>query len=141
MFASALRRHAGDGAFNQLEQRLLHAFAGHVTGNRRVLGLARDLVNFVDVNDAALGFFDVVITLLQQPRDDVFNIFTDVTGFGERRGVSNCKRHIQQPRKRFGQQGFARTGGANQQHVGLGDFNTISRTLGRQAFEVVVDRH
>jgi len=36
----------------KLQQRLLHAFAGHVPGDRGVVGLARDLVDLVDIDDA-----------------------------------------------------------------------------------------
>ena len=37
MLAAALRRHRGDRAFDQLQQRLLHAFARHVARDRRVV--------------------------------------------------------------------------------------------------------
>ena len=40
MLAAALRRHGGDGAFHDLQQRLLHALARHVAGDRGVVGLA-----------------------------------------------------------------------------------------------------
>src|SRR6266852_3224901 len=59
MLASALRRHVGDRAFQNLQEGLLHAFARHVASNRRVLILATNLVDFIDVDDALLGAFDV----------------------------------------------------------------------------------
>jgi hypothetical protein len=65
MLAAALRRHRGDRAFDELEQRLLHALARDVAGDRRVVGFARNLVDFVDVDDAGLRLLDVVIALLQ----------------------------------------------------------------------------
>src|SRR3546814_3600326 len=37
MLAAALRRHRGDGAFHDLQQRLLHALARHVAGDRGVV--------------------------------------------------------------------------------------------------------
>ena len=40
MLAPALRRHGGDGALHDLEQRLLHALARHVAGDRGIVGLA-----------------------------------------------------------------------------------------------------
>src|SRR5262249_30448054 len=43
MLASALRGHRRDGAFHDLEQRLLHALARYVAGDRGVVGLAADL--------------------------------------------------------------------------------------------------
>src|SRR4029079_8094286 len=63
MLAPALRRDRGDRAFDQLEQGLLHAFAGYVARDRRVLALARDLVDLVDVDDAGLRLLDVVVAL------------------------------------------------------------------------------
>src|SRR5262249_57265350 len=48
VLAPALRRHAGGGPLEDLQQRLLHAFAGDVARDRRVVGFARDLVDLVD---------------------------------------------------------------------------------------------
>src|SRR6266545_5623785 len=50
MFAPALRRNICDGAFQNLQQRLLHALTRHVASNRRVLVLAANLVDLVDVD-------------------------------------------------------------------------------------------
>src|SRR5262249_16427785 len=61
MLASALGRHRGDGAFHDLEQGLLHALARDVAGDRGVVGLAADLVDLVDIDDAPLGALDVVV--------------------------------------------------------------------------------
>src|SRR5208337_5606371 len=52
MLAPTLRRNVRDRAFQNLEQRLLYALARHVAGDRRVLDLASDLVDFVDIDDA-----------------------------------------------------------------------------------------
>ena len=54
MLAAALRRNVGDGAFENLQQRLLHAFAGNIAGDRRVLVLLGDLVDLIDIDDALL---------------------------------------------------------------------------------------
>src|SRR5690606_33337419 len=51
VLAAALRRHRGYGAFHDLEQRLLDALARHVARDRRVVRLAADLVDLVDVDD------------------------------------------------------------------------------------------
>src|SRR5204863_9975666 len=48
MLAAALRRNRSDRAFHDLQQRLLHALARDVAGDRGVVGLAADLVDFVD---------------------------------------------------------------------------------------------
>src|ERR1700719_2063767 len=60
MLASAMRGYRGNGSFDDLEQRLLHTLAGHVTGDRRIFRLPADLVDFVDIDDATLGSFDIV---------------------------------------------------------------------------------
>ena len=65
MLAATLRRDVADGALENLEQCLLHAFAGHVTGDGDVLGTAGDFVDFVDVNDPDLRALHVVICRLQ----------------------------------------------------------------------------
>ena len=66
VLAAALGRHVGDRALEDLQQRLLHALAGDVAGDGGVLALARDLVDLVDVDDAALRLLDVVVGVLQQ---------------------------------------------------------------------------
>jgi hypothetical protein len=68
VLAAALGRHARRRALDDLQQRLLHALAGDVAGDRRVVALARDLVDLVDVDDAALRLLDVVVGVLQQLR-------------------------------------------------------------------------
>ncbi len=74
MLAAALGRHVGHGPLEDLEQRLLHALAGDVPGDRRVLALACDLVHLVDVDDAALALLDIVAGGLQQLEDDVLDV-------------------------------------------------------------------
>ncbi len=123
MLAAALRRDVADGALEDLEQGLLHAFAGDVAGDRDVLGLAADLVDLVDVDDAALGACDVEIGGLEQAEDDVFHVLADVAGLGERGGIDDAERHVEHPGQRAGEQGLAGTGRAEQQDVGLLDFH------------------
>jgi hypothetical protein len=97
--------------FDELQQRLLHAFARHVARDRGVVGLARDLVDLVDVDDAALRLLDVVVAVLQQLLDDVLDVLADVAGLGQRRGVGDHERHVQQARQRLREQRLARAGG------------------------------
>ena len=66
MLASALRWNVGHSAFEDLQQRLLHAFAGDVARDRRVLVFAADLVDLVDIDNALLRAFDVAVRGLQQ---------------------------------------------------------------------------
>jgi hypothetical protein len=127
MLAATLRRHRSQRAFDELQQRLLHAFAGNVARDRRVFALARDLVDFVDVDDARLRLLDVVVALLQQLLDDVLDVLTDVAGFGQRGGVGDRERHVEQARQRFGQQRLARTGRTDQQDVGFAQLDSSLR--------------
>jgi hypothetical protein len=61
MLAAALRGHAGRRPLDDLEERLLDAFTRDVAGDRRVVALAGDLVDLVDVDDAPLALLDVVV--------------------------------------------------------------------------------
>ncbi len=65
VLAPALGRHVGDRALDDLEQRLLHALTRHVARDGGVVALAADLVDLVDVDDAALRALDVVVGVLQ----------------------------------------------------------------------------
>src|SRR5690606_39022941 len=138
MLATALRRHAGDGALDQLQQRLLDALARHVAGDRRVVGLARNLVDLVDVDDALLRLVDVVVALLQQLLDDVLDVLADIAGFGQRRRVGHRERHVEHARQRFGQQRLARTGRPDQQDVGLGQLDVVVLLAALDALVMVV---
>ena len=92
VLAAALRRHRRGRALEDLQQRLLHALAGDVARDRRVLGLAGDLVDLVDVDDAGLGALDVVVRGLDQLEQDVLDVLADVAGLGERGGVGDRER-------------------------------------------------
>src|SRR5215470_19681423 len=117
VFTPALRRDVGDRAFEDLKQRLLHAFAGNVACDRGILVLAADLVYLVDVDDALLRALDVAVCRLQQLQDDVFHVLPDVAGFGERRGVDDGERDFEHPREGLREQRLAGSGRADQQDV------------------------
>ena len=91
MLATTLGRHVRDCSFDDLEKSLLYAFTGDITGNRRVVALAAHLVDFIDVDDAALCAIDIVISVLQKLNNDVLNVFTNVTRLGQSRCVSNSE--------------------------------------------------
>src|SRR4029079_14601117 len=80
VLAPALRRNVGDRAFEDLQERLLGPLTRHVARDRGVLVLAADLVDFVDVDDALLALLDVAARRLPQFDDDVFDVFTALTG-------------------------------------------------------------
>jgi len=66
VFAASLGGDVGDGAFEELEERLLDAFAGDVAGDGDILVCFADFVEFVDIDDALLGGFDVVFGGLEE---------------------------------------------------------------------------
>eukprot|EP00043_Microstomoeca_roanoka_P023460 m.258495 g.258495 ORF g.258495 m.258495 type:complete len:252 (-) comp30949_c0_seq1:771-1526(-) len=123
MLAPALRRNRGHRAFHQLQQGLLHPLARHVAGDRGIVRLARDLVDLIDIDDAALRALDVVFRGLQQLQDDVLDILAHVAGFGQRGRIGHGERHIQNARQRLRQQRLAAAGRTDQQDVGLRQFD------------------
>ena len=60
VLATALRWHVANRPLQNLEQRLLHTFPAHISGNRHVLRLAPDFVDFVNVNNPDLCALHVV---------------------------------------------------------------------------------
>src|SRR6185369_9544045 len=139
MLAAALRRHGRDRAFHDLQERLLHALARDVPRDRGIVGFARDLVDFVDIDDAALGALDVVVGRLQKLQDDVLDVLADVAGFGQRRRIRHGERHVENPRQRLRQQRLARTGRTDQQDVRLREFDVVVLGLVIEPLVVIVD--
>ena len=123
MLASTLRRNVGDGAFQDFQQRLLHAFAGNVASDRRILILLGNLINFVDVDDALLRFGNVAVGGLQQFQNNVFDVFADISLFRQRCSVHDRERHVQHPRQCLCKKRFSRSRRPNQQNVGLGQLH------------------
>ena len=125
VLAAPLGRHRRGGALQDLQQRLLHALAGDVAGDRRVLGLAGDLVDLVDVDDAGLGLLDVVVGGLDELEEDVLDVLADVAGLGEGGGVGDGERHVEHAGQGLGQQRLAAAGGADEQDVRLRQLDLV----------------
>src|SRR5437867_5915593 len=141
MLAAALGRHAGHGPFEDLEERLLYPFARYVAGDARILRLARDLVDLVDVYDAALGLGDVEIRGLEQPDENVLDVLTHVTGLGEGGGVRDREGDVQDARQRLGEERLAHAGRTDEHDVRLVELDLGLAPLVRvDALVVVVDR-
>jgi len=146
VLAAALRRDGRDRALEDLQQRLLHTFTRDVAGDRRVLGLACDLVDLIDVDDPGLRPLRVEVGRLQQLEQDVLDVLADVAGLGQRGGIRNSERHIETLRERLREVGLAAAGGAEQQDVALRDLDLVGPLLGgldravrADALVVVVD--
>src|SRR5829696_3448597 len=140
VLAATLRRDRSDGALQDLQQRLLDAFTRHVARDRRVVGLARDLVDLVDVDDPGLGLLHVEVGGLDQLEKDVLDVLADVARLGQRGGVRDRERHVQDLGQRLGQQRLAAAGRAEQQDVGLLQLEVLFLGLHHlHALVVVVD--
>jgi hypothetical protein len=143
VLAAALRRHRGGRALENLEQRLLDSLARDVARDRRVVGLARDLVDLVDVDDPGLGLLDVEVGGLDQLEQDVLDVLADIPGLGQRRRVGDRKRNVEDARQRLGQQRLAAAGRAEQEDVRLLELDVAGLALrlsDLDALVVVVDR-
>ena len=101
--------------------------------------LRADLVDFVDIDDAALGALDVVVGGLQQLQDDVLDVFADIARFGQRRGVGHGEGHVEDAGERLGEQRLAGAGGADQQDVRLRQFDVVVLGGVVQALVMVVN--
>ncbi len=66
MFAPALGRHVADRAFEDFQESLLHAFTTDIAGDADVFGLAANLVDLIDVDDADLGAGHIVVRSLEE---------------------------------------------------------------------------
>ena len=146
VLAAPLRRHGGGRALEDLEEGLLHPLAGDVAGDRRVLALAGDLVDLVDVDDARLGLLDVVVGSLDELEEDVLDVLADVAGLGQGRRVGDREGDVEHLRQRLGEIGLATAGRADEEDVGLGDVDVVGVLLADRgltrldALVVVVDR-
>src|SRR5262249_19019583 len=108
VLATALRGNVGDRPLEDLEERLLHALARDVPRDRRVLPLAGDLGDLVDVDDAALALLDVVARGLEELEDDVLDVLAYVAGLGQRRGIDDREGDREEPREGLREQGLPR---------------------------------
>src|SRR5687767_4886184 len=125
VLASTLRWYRSDGAFEDLEQRLLHALARDVARDAGVFRLARDLVDLVDVDDAALALGDVELAGLEQPDENVLDVFADVPRFGERRGVGDGEGDVENARERLCEERLACSGRPDEEDVRLVELHLV----------------
>ena len=145
VLAPALGRHRSLGTLQDLQQCLLDTLAGDVPGDRRVLALAGDLVDLVDVDDSGLSALDVVVGGLDQLEQNVLDILAHVAGLGQRGGVGDGERNIEHLGQRLGQVGLTAAGGPEHQDIGFGQLNRLGAGIARflaglNALVVVVHR-
>ena len=119
VLTAALRGNTGNGTLQNLQQCLLDAFAGNVTGDGGIFALTGDFIHLINVDNTGLGTLHIKISGLEQAKQDIFHIIAHITGFRECGRVGNRKRNIQNLGQSLGKEGFAGTRGANQQDVAL----------------------
>ena len=141
MLAAAGGRNARHRALKNLKQRLLNALARHIAGNGKVLGLAGNLVDLIDIDDANLRALDIAIGGVDELEQDVLHVLAHVAGLGKRGGIGDGKRHLEDARERLGEQGLTGTGGTEQQDVGLGELYLVHIVVELRAHAVVKGRH
>ena len=117
MLASTLGRDVGHGAFDDFQKSLLHAFAGYVAGNGRTVGLAGNLVDFINIDNALAGGVKIIVGILEKLHQNVFHVLAYVTGFGKRGRVGYGEGYLEHTGQRAGQQCLSAAGRAKQQNV------------------------
>lgn len=125
MFASALRGHVDDGAFEEFEESLLDTLATDIASDRRVVALAGYLVNFVDKDDTALSRLDIIVGSLEETDEDIFDIIADIARLGESSSVGDSERHLDKASDSASEERFAGTGLADDDDVALLNFDLI----------------
>ncbi len=118
------RRHIGDRALDDLEQRLLHAFTADITRDAGVVApFARDLVDFINIDDAVGSPFRIPVGGLEQADQDGLHVLAYVARLSQRGGVGDGEGHLEQSGQGLGQQRLAAAGGTDQEHIALGQFD------------------
>jgi hypothetical protein len=116
------------------------ALARHVARDRRVVRLARDLVDLVDVDDPGLRLLDVEVGGLDQLQQDVLDVLADVAGLGQRRRVRDRERHVEDARERLCEERLAAACRPEQEDVRLLKLDLAVVRPHLDALVVVVDR-
>ena len=118
-------RNTSNRTLKNLQKCLLNAFTGDITSNREVLGLASNLINLIDVDNTYLSALNIAICGSNELKQDILDIFTNVTSLGKGGCVSNGKRNLKKTSKCLSKQGFTSTGWAQEQDVGLCNLNIL----------------
>ena len=93
MLSSSLGRNGSHSALDDLQQGLLDAFPGYVTGYGYVLSLLCNLVDFVDEDDALFRLFNIVVCSFDKLKKNVLYVFTYISGFCKGCSISNGERN------------------------------------------------
>ena len=141
MLALAARRELDDVALEHLEESLLDALVARVGRDGVVgTGLAGDLVELIEVDDAVLGLLDVLVGRVVEVADGDFDIGADEAGLREARGIRDGEWHVEELREVGEQRRLAAAGRAEHDDVRLLNLRAIVvRVAVLHALVVVVD--
>ena len=140
MFPATLRRNIGHSTLQNFQQRLLNAFTGNIAGDGGVFAFAGDLIDLVNIDDAAFRQFHIEIRRLQKPQQDILDVIAHIAGFCQRSSVGNSERYLQYTGQRLGKQGFAAAGGTDHQNVAFLQLHILAAAK-KDTFVVVIHRH
>ncbi len=101
---------------------MLYALTAYVARNGGVIALPGDLIDFIDVDDPALRALNIVVGVLEKTNNDVLDVFSNISGLCEVRGIGYSKRNIENPCKGLSKQSLPRTGWPQEQNVRLLQF-------------------
>ena len=100
MLALSARSELDVTALEHLEHRLLNALVPGVGGDRVIgAGLARDLIKLVEINDAVLGFLDILAGGVIQVANSDLDIGADEARLRQARRVGNREWNVEQLRQ------------------------------------------
>ena len=119
---------------------MLYAFTGYIFCDGSVLSASGDLVDLIDIDDASFSLFDVVVCRLDQLQQYIFDIFADITGFCQCRGISDRERNTQNLSQGPRDVGLAGSCGADHQNIALLNFD-IRIAASVDSLVVVVNSH
>ena len=117
MLAAALWGHVNYTAFEQFEERLLYTFTAHVARDARIIAFASNLIDFVDEHDTTFSLRKIVITFLQQTREERLHIFSHITSLRQHGGINDGKRHFEHLGDGLGEEGLARASAPNEDDI------------------------
>ena len=126
MLSAALRRNRCHCTLQDLQKCLLNTFTGNISCNRDILGLLRDLVDLIDINNTSFGFLNVIICCLNQFQQNILHIFTDITCFCQSCCICDSKWYIQNLSQCLCQKCFAGTGRSYHNNIALLQFHIIA---------------
>ena len=125
MFSSTLWRNRCNRAFHDFQKCLLHTFTGYIPGNGSIFGFSCNFINLIDVDDSLLCPLDIIVSGLDNLKQNVFHVFSYITGFCQRSGICDRKGNIQHSCQILRQESFTGTGRTKHQNITFLQFHII----------------